>query len=162
MRARGYRGAGLGAFDSAMAQIMTARGISCGQLAVVRDDRLVLARGYTLSDDSSLSVLPTSLFRIASLSKPVTAVAVACAGDDGELGLLQSIVDQVDMTPLPGRTLDARLRNTHPLRLMRHEGGFDAIVDRDVTIEDRSIAAELDVPCRSIRSTSPGTGRACH
>jgi hypothetical protein len=70
----GARGAGLGGFDSTMKSFMQARNIACGQLAVARKGKLVLARGYTWTSSSTLKTQPTSLFRIASLSKPVTAV----------------------------------------------------------------------------------------
>jgi N-acyl-D-amino-acid deacylase len=46
-------------------------------LAVTDQGRLVYARGFGLADtETGRVVMPTSLFRIASVSKPITAVAV--------------------------------------------------------------------------------------
>ena len=48
-----------------------------GAVALVYDERLVMAEGYGLADrENSQPVTPESLFRIASVSKPITAVAI--------------------------------------------------------------------------------------
>ena len=58
-------------FDNTMRDFMQARNIPGGALAVTRNSKLVLARGYTYSNDSEdIIVNPTSLFRIAGISKP--------------------------------------------------------------------------------------------
>ena len=59
-------------FDQAMQQFMQDRNIPGGALAVTRNGQLVLARGYSWSLDRRVTIEPTSLFRIASLSKPIT------------------------------------------------------------------------------------------
>jgi hypothetical protein len=59
-RTSGSAGAGLGGFDTAVKTLMQARNIPGGQLAVMRKGKLILARGYTWSDDTALSVQPTS------------------------------------------------------------------------------------------------------
>src|ERR1044071_943039 len=65
------------AFDRGIENFMEARDIPGGALAVVKDGRLVYTRGYGWADRENKSpVNPTSLFRIASISKPFTAVAV--------------------------------------------------------------------------------------
>ena len=74
------------AFDREMDAFMKARGIPGGSLAVVKDRRLVYARGYGLADrERSVAVKADSLFRIASISKPFTAVAVMKLIEDGKL-----------------------------------------------------------------------------
>ncbi|WP_240973969.1 beta-lactamase family protein [Nonomuraea composti] len=47
-------------------------------LAIMKNGKIVLARGYTYDDRSRLPVVPTStsLFRVASLSKSITTAAV--------------------------------------------------------------------------------------
>src|SRR4030095_12203312 len=65
------------AFDREMEAFMSARHIPGAAVAVVKDRRLVYARGYGWANrEEKISVKPDSLFRIASLSKPITAVAV--------------------------------------------------------------------------------------
>jgi CubicO group peptidase (beta-lactamase class C family) len=63
---------GLGDFDAAVMGFMEDRAITCGSLAVTRNGRLVLARGYTWSAGPVPVTWPTSLFRTASVTKPVT------------------------------------------------------------------------------------------
>ena len=64
-------------FDREMESFMEARKVPGGALAVVKDRRLVYARGYGWADrEAKIPVKPDSLFRIASVSKPITAVAV--------------------------------------------------------------------------------------
>jgi CubicO group peptidase (beta-lactamase class C family) len=75
----------LKSFDDVMKSFIQARNISAGQLAVTYQGRLVLARGY--STDDALTVQPTSLFRVAGLSKSVTAGALSRLAQDGKLTL---------------------------------------------------------------------------
>src|SRR5260221_13699593 len=65
------------AFDREIGSFMQLRKVPGGALAVVKARRLVYARGYGWADrDRQLPARPDSLFRIASISKPFTAVAV--------------------------------------------------------------------------------------
>src|SRR5579862_9356849 len=67
----------LAPFDSAITGLMRKYQLPGAQLAVSANGRLVLAHGYGLADVDSLTpVQPDSLFRIASLSKQLTAVAI--------------------------------------------------------------------------------------
>ncbi|GAA3969915.1 hypothetical protein GCM10023085_60180 [Actinomadura viridis] len=142
----GKAGAGLGGFDTAVKKLMQDRGIPCGSLAVMRNGRLILARGYTWSDDTSLSVQPTSLFRIGSLSKAVTATAIMRLVQDGRLGLSRPVTDLLTLTPPPGTTADPRLPQVTVRRLLQHLGGWDRDVSGDPTYRDRQIAEQLGVP----------------
>src|SRR5262245_51675658 len=65
----------LAAFDTAMKTYIQERGITCAQLAVAKNGKILLARGYGTytRNGSATKVQPTSLFRIASLSKSLTA-----------------------------------------------------------------------------------------
>src|SRR5258708_24406162 len=65
------------AFDREIKKFMEIRKVPGGALAVVKDRRLVYARGYGFADrENKIGVRPGSLFRIASVSKPITAVTV--------------------------------------------------------------------------------------
>src|SRR2546427_8825969 len=62
-------------FDREIRKFMEARNIPGGALAVVKDGRLTYTRGYGWADrENKVPMKPTSLFRIASISKPFTAV----------------------------------------------------------------------------------------
>src|SRR5688572_20448781 len=76
------------AFDEAMTAFMEPRGFPGGALAVVREGRLVYARGYGWADrEAQKAVTTKSLFRIASISKPITALAILKLVQDGKLKL---------------------------------------------------------------------------
>ena len=71
----GHAQPNLVAFDALLIGFLRAKQVPGAALAVVRDSRLVLARGYGWADiEAQEPVRPASLFRIASLSKPITAV----------------------------------------------------------------------------------------
>ncbi|TDD79563.1 class A beta-lactamase-related serine hydrolase [Actinomadura darangshiensis] len=141
-RVSGKALAGLGSFDSTLKSFMQERNVTCGQLAVVRKGKLVLSRGYTYSDDSGLTTQPTSLFRIASLTKPVTATAVLRLVQDGKLKLTDRAATLLGLST----TADPRLKDVTVLRLLQHLGGWD----RDITPDpmyrlDAKIAQTLGV-----------------
>ncbi len=78
----------LAAFDRAMLELMARWQFPGGALAVVRQGRLVFARGYGFADrEVGQPVQPDSLFRIASLSKPVTAAAALKLAEEGRFDL---------------------------------------------------------------------------
>ena len=63
--------------DDWMSKFLAEHTIPGGSLAVVRDGKLVYARGFGYADrEAKTLVEPDSLFRIASVSKPITAVAI--------------------------------------------------------------------------------------
>jgi N-acyl-D-amino-acid deacylase len=118
---------GLEAYDELMTTLLRKWDIPGGALAVARRDRLMLARGYGLADMArSTAVEPTSLFRLASLSKTVTAVAVLQLVQDGKLGLDAKVLPILgDLGPKPDRIADARVHQITVRHLLQHSGGFD-------------------------------------
>ncbi|MFC4910847.1 serine hydrolase domain-containing protein [Actinomadura gamaensis] len=131
--------AGLGGFDSTVKSFMQARNIPCGQLAVARKGKLLLARGYTWSSDAALKTQPTSLFRIASVSKPITATAVLRLIQEGRLKPTDKVAT---LLKLP-TTADPRLKDVTVLRLLQHLGGWDRDISPDPMFQDAAIARAL-------------------
>ncbi|TDD95451.1 serine hydrolase domain-containing protein [Actinomadura rubrisoli] len=134
--------AGLGGFDSTLKTFMQARNIPCGQLAVVRKGKLVLSRGYTWSDQAGVAAQPTSPFRIASISKPVTATAVLRLVQDGKLKLTDRAATLLGLST----AADPRLKDVTVLRLLQHLGGWDRDISPDLMFQDAVIAKALGVP----------------
>jgi len=96
-------------------------------VAIVRHGRLAFARGYGYAnqEDGEL-VQPDSLFRIASISKQITAVAILKLVEDGELRLSDKAFDILDdLEPAPGRRVDSRLYDITILDLLQHSAGWD-------------------------------------
>jgi len=67
----------LASYDRIVPALLAKWGVPGAAVAVVKDGRLVLARGYGWADrQERRPVEPDSLFRIASLSKSLTAAAI--------------------------------------------------------------------------------------
>ena len=67
-------------YDRAMVELLARRGMPGAALAIAKDDRLRFARGYGLANiEDDEPVQPASLFRIASVSKPLTAMAIVAS-----------------------------------------------------------------------------------
>jgi CubicO group peptidase (beta-lactamase class C family) len=130
---------GLEPFDATVMAFMEERSIPCGSLAVARNGRLLLARGY---GRGATAVGPASLFRTASVTKPVTAVAVLRLIQDGRL---RGDARATDLLPL-GTPGDPRLADVTVLRLLRHLGGWDREVSGDPMFDDAVIARALGRP----------------
>lgn len=92
-RITGTTDPGFESLDAAMESHMIDNQIPRGALAVVdAQGRLVLARGYTWDSTDTVDTTPTNRFRIASVSKTVTAAATMALVEDG---LLSSIDEPV-------------------------------------------------------------------
>ncbi|WP_067972766.1 serine hydrolase domain-containing protein [Nocardiopsis trehalosi] len=144
-RQGGTSAASLAPFDTTMKTFMQERGIPAAQLAVTYRGRLVCARSYAWTADDTLRPGPTALFRIASLSKPVTATAVLLLAERGALDLDARVVDLIDLTPAAG-TADERLPRITVRRLLQHLGGWDRAITPDITYRDAEAARTLGVP----------------
>ncbi|WP_246147822.1 serine hydrolase domain-containing protein [Nonomuraea turkmeniaca] len=139
----GVAPAALAGFDNVLKTYVEERKISCAQLAITKNGKLVLARAYRYSDDPSVpTVSPTSLFRIASLSKHITAVAIMRLAQDGKLSLGTSVATLLGLST----AADSRLRNVTVWRLLQHTGGWDRDISRDYLYLDHTIASTLQVP----------------
>ncbi len=134
-------------FQKVIGQLMTKWNIPGGAVALVRNEKLVMAEGYGLSDKSAGTAAEAeSLFRIASLSKPVTAVAVLKLVESGALGLDDKAFTILsDLEPPPGATVDPRIYDITVRDLLRHSGGWDRDLSFDPMFKSRDIAAATGV-----------------
>lgn len=138
----------LGSFDRAVHDFMAARKTPGGALAVVKDGRLVHARGFGWADsDGKVPVTATSLFRIASISKPITAVAMLQLVERGKLTLDTRVLDLLPhqaVVPLGGKP-DPRWRQITVRHCLQHTGGWD----RDKTFDPMFRARQIAVATRT-------------
>ncbi|MER6511024.1 serine hydrolase domain-containing protein [Nonomuraea sp. NPDC001636] len=139
----GVAPASLAGFDNLVKKFVLDRQITAAQLAIMKSGKIVLARGYRYNDFSRAlpAVSPTSLFRIASLSKNITSAAIMRLVQDGKLSLSAKVTQLLGLTPL-----DERMGQVTVLRLMQHLGGWDRGVSKDQLWLDHTISAALDVP----------------
>jgi N-acyl-D-amino-acid deacylase len=138
------------AFDREVESFMQLRKVPGGALAVVKDRRLVYARGYGWADrEKQLAAKPDSLFRIASISKPITAVAVLKLVQERRLDLEARAFELIDLPAfLPeGKSADARLQRITIRQLLQHTGGWDRDKSFDPMFRCREISKTLGTPC---------------
>jgi CubicO group peptidase (beta-lactamase class C family) len=70
-----------------MRSVATARGLG-GSVLIARGDRVLLSKGYGMADlEHGVPNTPATVFRIASVSKPITAAAVMKLHEAGRFGL---------------------------------------------------------------------------
>jgi N-acyl-D-amino-acid deacylase len=131
--ATGKLGPGLEPLDRAVVAMMSRHGIPGAALAVARDGKLVLARGFGWADLATREqVQPDTRFGIASLSKAFTAVAVLKLVEEGKLRLDdKAFVILKDIKPFPGARVDPRLYQITVRQLLNHSGGWDAKASGD-------------------------------
>lgn len=78
--------------DNTITDFMTKYDIPGSSVAIVKDRRLVFSKGYGVTNKSSgESVEKTSLFRIASISKSITSVAIMKLVEEGKLNLSDKV-----------------------------------------------------------------------
>jgi len=118
----------LESFDRLMTSFVAEHQIPGASLAVARNGKLVFARGFGYADvEQTEPAQPASLFRIASVSKPLTAVAVLQLVERGKVGLDDKVVDRMKLTPFvsPGTEPDERWKQITIRQCLQHTGGWD-------------------------------------
>lgn len=136
-------------YDAALTDLLERWRIPGAAVAVAHQGRLVYARGFGVADEATGEpVQPDSRFRIASISKPITAVAVMTLVENGRLELDEPAFALLDDLPPPDdATEDPRLAEVTVRDLLQHSGGWD----RDATGYDPmfdvfDIADQMGVP----------------
>lgn len=137
------------AVDEAMRAFMEEHEIDGGALAIAYQGRLVYARGFGYADPTAREpVQPDSLFRVASVSKPITAIAVMALVEDGKLSLDDRMMEVLDVEPFPSgnRAPDERLNRITVRDLLEHAGGWDRDRSGDPMFMARRISRAFDSP----------------
>jgi len=144
-------------------------------MAIVKDGKLVFAHGYGYSDvDLKTPVSPGNLFRIASVSKLITAVAIMKLVEKGVISLDSKVFGPTGILKdsIFNKVVDKRLYKITVRHLLAHAGGwslsygdpaFNSLVVLEKTGETG--AATMDSYCRFVASRKlhfePGT-RSCY
>lgn len=118
---------GLEPFEQSVRNMMGTYGIPGGAVALVRDGKLIYARGFGYADlENKTPVQPDALFRIASVSKPITSAAIMKLVEEGKLKLDDRVAPLIaHLAPAPGATIDPRWEQITIRHLLDHTGGWD-------------------------------------
>jgi N-acyl-D-amino-acid deacylase len=119
----GPANADLASFDEMMERFVRENEVPGAALAVAKDGRLVYARGFGYADPTAKTpVQPRARFRIASISKPITAAAILRLVEMGKLRLDDCAFDLLDLHAPPDQTEDPRLRKITVRQLLARHG----------------------------------------
>jgi N-acyl-D-amino-acid deacylase len=134
--------------DAWMRAFMEQHNIPGGQLAIVKDGQLIYSRGFGWADrDAKEPVQPDSLFRIASVSKPITAVAILKLVEQGKLKLDDKVLDHLEYEPHfeEGGTLDERWKQVTIQHCLSHSGGWDRDKSYDPMFQSLRMAKSMKI-----------------
>lgn len=135
-------------FDEWMKKFLQDHKVPGGSLAIVKDGKVVYARGFGLADkEKKTPVQPESLFRIASISKPITAVAILKLVEDRKLKMSDKILDILKYEPHfeEGATFDERWNEITIAQCLAHTGGWDRGVSYDPMFQARRMAKSMNI-----------------
>ena len=114
-------------FDSAVEAVRSKYNAPGLQIAITKDEKLVYTNNYGFSNlDNTEPVTNNSLFRVASISKPITAITILKMADDGLLSLSDTVfggngILGTDFGTPPYKT---NIENITVMHLLDHTSGF--------------------------------------
>ena len=112
--------------DNLFKQIMQKTPARQMSVAIVRNSRLVFARGYTWAEPDYPICQPTTCFRIASVSKTVMALAIYQLIEEGSLKLGDKFQDILKLkTPGGGNPVPSKFKNITIQQLLEHTSGLN-------------------------------------
>ena len=138
----------MGALDGWMKAFMDEHKIPGGALAIARDGKVVYSRGFGWADrETKEAVQPESLFRIASVSKPITAVSILMLVERRKLKLDDKVLDHLKYEPHleEGGVVDERWRNVTIAHCLSHSGGWDREKSYDPMFQALRMAKSMKV-----------------
>ena len=101
--------------------------IAGASVAIAKDGKLIYSKGFGYADKASMTpVQPYSKFRIASISKLVTAVAIMKLAEEGRLSLDNKVFgsDGILNDPYFSNPVDRQVFEITVEHLLSHEGGW--------------------------------------
>jgi CubicO group peptidase (beta-lactamase class C family) len=142
-------------YDKVIPDLMRKYKVPGGAVAVVRDGKLIYARGFGYADvENKTPVEPDALFRVASVSKPITSVAIMQLVGDGRLRLDDRVAPLIaDLEPAEGATVDPRWDEITIRHLLTHTGGWDRAVSFDPMFQSAIAAAAVNAPAPASAET---------
>lgn len=135
--------------DALFTKFMKTHSVPGCTVAITDHGRLVYSRGFGVSDVASQTpVNPKNLFRIASISKPITAVAILQLVEQGKLKLDDPVFQILKYEPhlVDGQKMDDRQSQITIRHLLQHRGGWDRDKSFDAMFQSIRFADSLGTP----------------
>ncbi|MDK2979315.1 MAG: hypothetical protein PWP52_2029 [Bacteroidales bacterium] len=114
-------------FDQQIEDFLQKWNIIGASVAVVKEERLIYAKGFGYADkEKEIKVEPRHLFRIASVSKLITAVAVMKLVEEGKLSLTDTVFGENGILNNPEflSIKDKKFKQITIEHLLSHTSGF--------------------------------------
>jgi len=131
----GITSPGFGLVDNQVEQFMETWRIPGASVAITKDGKLIYSRGFGFSDlHHSQAAQPNTLYRIASVSKSITSIAVMKLVQEGKLSLSDTVFGEGRILDQPyylGVVSDQRIYNVTVQELLEHTSGWDRTVPCD-------------------------------
>ncbi len=137
-----------GFIDSSIEKFRERNGLKGVAVAIVKDGRLVFAKGYGFANvQAQIPVTPNHLFRIASVSKLVTAVAIMKLVENSKISLESKVFGKYGILNDPQflQIKDPRLEKITIRNLLNHSGGWTQNYG-DLAFLPLAVAKYLDEP----------------
>ncbi len=144
----GELGQNLEPINELLLKTLTDNNIPGATVAVARDGVIVFERGFGYSDlEQQTPMAANTSMRIASISKPITAVAVLLLAEDGKLKLDDHVIqylirDKKYALPKDADPVWSRVTIRH---LLQHSGGWNSDKSKDPMFELVEITRALDL-----------------
>lgn len=137
----------LRAFDDLMLKILEEQDVPGAALAIAHKGEIIYSRGFGWSNrDLRQPVQPDSIFRIASVSKPITAMAILKLVEQGKLTLDEPVLPKLSTLFSQQPSIKDRRWDTITVRhCLQHRGGWDRDQSFDPIGRARIIAKKLGV-----------------
>ncbi|TAE48634.1 MAG: class A beta-lactamase-related serine hydrolase, partial [Bacteroidetes bacterium] len=135
--------------DAALSTFMQQNNVPGGTFAYARNGKLVYARSFgTMGAAGSESAQPYHMYRIASVSKPITSIAIMKLVQDGLLSLSEKAFGPTGILNQAyyGTPVDNRVNNITVQQLLEHTGGWNRNVSGDPMFQPIAIANALGIP----------------
>src|SRR6266851_5629494 len=116
----------LAPLEQAMTNFLVTHRFEAGTLALMHDSKLVFRQGYGWRDTNFNKIIhPDNLFRLASVSKMLTASAIYKLVGAGKITTGTKIYAYLGIPPWGGVLGDSRITNITVQNLLDHSGGWN-------------------------------------
>ena len=118
--------------DNLVNNFLSTWNIEGGEVAITKNGKLIYNRGFGYADQSSSEIAkPYHLYRIASVSKPITSIAIMKLIEDGSLSITDTVfgVNKIlDQAYYVNAITDNRIYQITIQNLLEHTGGWDSSI----------------------------------
>ncbi|MCC3160721.1 serine hydrolase [Hymenobacter sp. 15J16-1T3B] len=144
--------------DAVVQEFLQRWDIAGASVAISKDGRLVYERGFGYANLARTEPMrPAHLLRVASISKPVTALAIMKLAEDGRLTLNHRVFGPEGYLRGPYYTeviQDQRIYDITVRQLLEHTGGWN----RNAGVDDLSSSDPIDFPlyvAKAMQASNP-------